>query len=363
MIDDGSIEISVPSQRFSLGINTHDQIIGLINDEIDYWENYSSVFNGEVFLTKGNFIAETGPLHLRDLKAMTSLGNKALVKAIRKYLGEAEEGKKLILSSPMGQEIIKVSNREPMAARTIAACYTSNSRANEIRIGGGLNVGGDILKTLMAAPRVEFARKIETHLTELEDSAKTIEEKHALDRDAWTSWMKEGENRQEQLEKLYGEKLALEAPAQNWQEKYVNYIWASRLWKFVFFVMIGVILLSIYFGADAISEYLKKVAAGGSATAVLRGVVVISAPSLLYAWLLKHVSRTIILYDNLAVDASHRKTMVMTYLSLAKQKESGISETERSIILNALFRPAPPHTHDDGPPSGLIDLIRTKQQS
>lgn len=33
---------------------------------------------------------------------------------------------------------------------------------------------------------------------------------------------------------------------------------------------------------------------------------------------------------------------------------------ERALILNALFRPTPPYSGDDGPPSGLIDLIKSR---
>lgn len=49
--------------------------------------------------------------------------------------------------------------------------------------------------------------------------------------------------------------------------------------------------------------------------------------------------------------------MTMTFLGLAKDHKSSVTDAERAIILNALFRPAPPNANDEGPPTGLQDIL------
>jgi len=92
----------------------------------------------------------------------------------------------------------------------------------------------------------------------------------------------------------------------------------------------------------------------------LAGVAAVTIPALLYAWLLKNVGRVFIQNLSLADDAAHRRALVLTYLGLAENPKLEIKDQERALILNALFRPVPPHTGDDGPPSGLLELIKGK---
>src|SRR5882757_5918605 len=61
---------------------------------------------------------------------------------------------------------------------------------------------------------------------------------------------------------------------------------------------------------------------------------------------------------NLADDAAHRRSLALTYMGLLQNEKHPASDQDRAIILNALFRPIPPQTNDEGPPAGLIELIR-----
>jgi hypothetical protein len=81
-------------------------------------------------------------------------------------------------------------------------------------------------------------------------------------------------------------------------------------------------------------------------------------PALFYAWLLKNISRVFIQNLNLADDADHRRSLALTYMGLLQDEKRPTTDQDRAIVLNALFRPIPPHTGDEGPPSGLIELIK-----
>jgi hypothetical protein len=90
----------------------------------------------------------------------------------------------------------------------------------------------------------------------------------------------------------------------------------------------------------------------------LGGVAAVSVPAVLYLWVLKNISRIFQQRLMLADDAGHRRLLTMTYLGLAKEPRLSITDNDRALILNALFRPIPPHAGDDGPPAGLLDLIK-----
>jgi hypothetical protein len=92
----------------------------------------------------------------------------------------------------------------------------------------------------------------------------------------------------------------------------------------------------------------------------LSGIAAVSVPALFYAWLLKNVSRVFIQNLNLADDAQHRQALALTYLGLAANPNLGVAEKDRVLILNAMFRPIPNQLAEDGPPAGLMELIRKK---
>ena len=90
----------------------------------------------------------------------------------------------------------------------------------------------------------------------------------------------------------------------------------------------------------------------------ISGLAVITVPALFYAWLLKNISRVFIQNLNLADDADHRRSLALTYMGLLQDEKRPTTDQDRAIVLNALFRPIPPHTGDEGPPAGLIELIK-----
>jgi Na+/phosphate symporter len=164
----------------------------------------------------------------------------------------------------------------------------------------------------------------------------------------------------DQLEDLYRKKLVIEEPANSWQKVATSKRHAWRLWLFIFAgLVVGPIAAVVYFW-EPFSSAITHLTTAGTGTISLAGVAAVSLPALLYAWLLKNVSRVFIQTLNLADDAAHRRALAVTYLGLAENPKIELSEAERAIILNALFRPIPTQAGDEGPPAGLVDLIRGK---
>ena len=162
------------------------------------------------------------------------------------------------------------------------------------------------------------------------------------------------------LEYLYRRQLTLQEPAVSWEKiaQSKTRVWGS--WLFIFALMVIAPILAALISWEQVSTAVSKVTSAPSGGFSISGVAVITVPALFYAWLLKNISRVFIQNLNLADDAAHRKSLALTYMGLLQDEKHPTSDQERAIILNALFRPIPPQTNDEGPPAGLIDLIQKK---
>lgn len=162
------------------------------------------------------------------------------------------------------------------------------------------------------------------------------------------------------LEQLYRTKLTLDEPALTWKRIAERKTQVWSWWLAVFAVLVAIPIFLAAAGWSAIVDAVGKITAGANGTFSIAGLAAITVPALLYAWLLKNVSRIFIQNLNLADDAAHRRSLALTYMGLLQDEKHPASDQDRAIILNALFRPIPPQTADEGPPSGVIDLIRSK---
>lgn len=159
------------------------------------------------------------------------------------------------------------------------------------------------------------------------------------------------------LEELFRKKIPVEESAVYWKTAADNAFWQWAAWLGVFAVLTLAPIVVMLWNWDPIAAAVTRITSSNGGIS-LGGVAAITVPALLYGWLLKNISRMFIHRMALADDAAHRRVLTMTYLGLAKEPRLAITDNDRALILNALFRPIPPHSADDGPPAGLIDLIK-----
>ncbi len=162
------------------------------------------------------------------------------------------------------------------------------------------------------------------------------------------------------LEDLYRQKLILDEPAVLWSNIAVSKVKSWRTWLSIFAMLVIAPIIAALSYSDVIIPALVRLTNTASGGISLSGLAAITVPALFYAWLLKNVSRVFIQNLNLADDAAHRRALALTYLGLAANPKLEVTQNDRALILNALFRPIPPQTTDEGPPSGLIDLLQKK---
>lgn len=164
------------------------------------------------------------------------------------------------------------------------------------------------------------------------------------------------------LEDIYRNKLTLEEPAISWKRIANRKTAAWTIWLGIFAALVVSPIAAVAFHWGAVSDAVSKLTAPTSnGSFSLVGLAVITIPALLYGWLLKNVSRVFIQNLNLADDAAHRRSLALTYMGLLQNEKHPATDQDRAIILNALFRPIPPQTADEGPPAGVVDLIKSSK--
>lgn len=145
---------------------------------------------------------------------------------------------------------------------------------------------------------------------------------------------------------------------------------ATRLWArkailhgagfwFGLAVMAGVICTSLYLAywhAPAFLAALPK-KPDGEVTYVTVALLTICA--IAAGWLLRFIGRFVTENMVLQTDADQRRVMLQTYLALVGDKDARMEQADRTLILNAVFRPLPGHQSEDVAPPTLLDLAKS----
>jgi hypothetical protein len=163
-----------------------------------------------------------------------------------------------------------------------------------------------------------------------------------------------------ELEQLYRQKLIVDEPAKFWASVAASKTSSWRGWLVAFAILVLVPIVIVLSFWNPIAKSIEQITSTSTSGISFAGLGLITVPALLYAWLLKNVSKVFLQNLMLADDAAHRRALAITYLGLAENPKLQITPEDRALILNALFRPIPPHSGDDGPPAGLIDLVKNR---
>ncbi len=91
----------------------------------------------------------------------------------------------------------------------------------------------------------------------------------------------------------------------------------------------------------------------------LSRVLLISLPVGMILWILRAVLRVALLNLSLREDAAQRSVMIQTYVNLVSAG-SAQDETDRGLILSAIFRPLPDEHNAEVAPPNLADLMKSK---
>jgi hypothetical protein len=189
------------------------------------------------------------------------------------------------------------------------------------------------------------------------DAADAISTKNV----AFDEWRKSQEESIEKLSDRFRKELPFEKPAAHWRQIARSNNGLVFLYLVLFGALVAVPSLIIYQNWTAVVPAIESLFAKSQGVLPIGPFLLLLIPAAAFGWFLKHISRLFIQSYALAVDAEHRRSLAITYLGLMDYEKTQINDAERAIILNALFRPPPPYSTDDGPPMGLLDLIKSSK--
>lgn len=194
----------------------------------------------------------------------------------------------------------------------------------------------------------DFVNKTNTHFEELHTNTE--------------QYFQEKDRRCEELEKLYREKLRLEAPADYWKTLEHDYTIKGRIWLGVSIVssllIVGLLIATLAFLPNLFPE-------NSHWFAVFRNSAILTVVTSILVYMVRYFVKIAMSSFHLARDAKERENLSHFYLALIEK--GAVSDKERAIILNSLFSRSDSGLlkGDSGPtmsntPSELIDVLKNK---
>lgn len=155
------------------------------------------------------------------------------------------------------------------------------------------------------------------------------------------------------LEELYEKELRVGAPADYWSSLASGQRWAA-IGFFGAFCAVGTWAgLTIWINRLELIGFGKELADQVN----IGTVALFSIPTLIVLWVMRLLAKQFIRISALFFDAKHRVVLVQTYKALIADPDSKVTEDQRLLILQALFRPGPDGAADDAPPPSLLELM------
>lgn len=328
-------------------------VIQFIEREIAWYETKQPMLQGQFnYGGVGQADPQIATNAVKELKAIKGSLQRGDVAPLKAYEQDARRFRVVVGQGSLGKRIDEVAAGRSENGKWAFYLYSSKWTGDGIDraiaplrsvalSNPSLSVGGNIsLVEKMSADTVDLATDMKAKMATFD---RFLQEKSKLI----------GE-----LEDLFRKKLPVEEPAAFWETRaqQKNRLW--HVWLFAFAVLAITPIIIVLENWHIISPELSKLTSGGFS---LGGLAVLTIPAVLYGWVLKNVSRVFVQQMNLADDASHRRALAITWLGLVAEKRFDLSNEERALVLNAMFRPVPPNAQDDGPPAGLLELVKGKQ--
>ncbi|WP_434052360.1 MAG: DUF6161 domain-containing protein [Roseibium sp.] len=140
-----------------------------------------------------------------------------------------------------------------------------------------------------------------------------------------------------------------------WEDKAKRHMNFFYFGAFIFSATIIVAVVGLLWHWTPVTLAVKSLVPEGQSIA-LGNLVLVTVPVLACAWVLRLLSRFTLQNLNLADDALQRSVMAKTFIRLSGEGKVE-EDTDRTIMLNALFRPVPGAKEQDLQPPNLSDFI------
>jgi Family of unknown function (DUF6161) len=160
------------------------------------------------------------------------------------------------------------------------------------------------------------------------------------------------------LNETYRTDLQLRAPATYWRDR-AHSMRMSAGGSLACFIVFALIILGV---AAREAPELKTFVTGPDGHVEIAALLLLSPLVVIPVWLFRMVSKIFTTSISEAFDASQRRVMITTFLALRADPKSNLSDAERFLILQALFRSSSAKDDDEQLPTSFVDLLAKAAQ-
>lgn len=184
---------------------------------------------------------------------------------------------------------------------------------------------------------------------------------HQTSRLEWKQIHDESKRSLEATNKTYDEFMSLKAPVSYWDTKAEKHSrWALYLIIVFTILFAGLCCVLGYeaykFVSPVLDQFEENPQTEIPLSLILPRLGIMGLTATFGIWPLRLISKNMLSQLHLSTEAKHRSTVLMTYLAMLRKDV--LSETERSIILETIFKPISTGVvKDDGAPPTALDLV------
>lgn len=351
--------IDVPEQGVAFEFKNLEELKSFLENELDFWSSNANTFQSISF-EGSNISINLSSQYMKYWEGVLSdLDNQEQERQratfLRKVSSEISNHGWLISVGSVMQDIL--SQQDGILDTTLLIVLYSRG-AEFPKINGLHNRLSQLRSILFHAP---FGKTVKNAIS-AESIVESASSRLAESREFLSEtevFYKEKKIELEELTAAYKEKIALDAPASYWETIERNAKRSKWTLLGVFVSAITLPFVMVLCNWQSVISFWSGLFSANAGNVVLSNIVFVSVPILAYGWILKHVSRLLLKAIEVETDASFRVMYAKTYLSLMKHSGE-LDEHDRAIVLNALFRPLTSGGSDDGPPIGVVDLLKNR---
>lgn len=352
----GSVAIGSTAQGVPIQKLSRNEAIQWFTDEISFWQRNTNL-SGDAIADKTNFgTVDIATPYINRLERVINDLKSGGEGQASQFFQDADTLRLIVGQGYVGSHLVDLAKEYgPDAARLPAMAFSSAViQVPSQQLNGPL---ARIRASVVLNPWIASTSDVVSSKSALAAATASLSEASEA-RAKLDDFIVEQKERMLANEETFNNKLMLMAPSKHWAGVAQQAAIAAYVSLAAFAILLAIPTALIAWNWASVSSYVKELTVPTPNTISLSSVVIVSIPVLAYGWLLRHVSRIFVQNLNLSSDAAHRRVMAATFLGLSRIKATAITEQDRALVLNALFRPAPPHPAEEGPPAGLVDLIR-----
>jgi hypothetical protein len=164
------------------------------------------------------------------------------------------------------------------------------------------------------------------------------------------------------LQSTLSEKIATEKPVELWRKRGKYHDWFAMVTLGSFVLCMALLTWALYYFTPNVFAHFSEIAPDVVKANPLLPLVGVTVPTLLWVWLMRLVSRNHSHHMMRRADAEERVALISAYYALLADTKTAPTESERLLVMQALFRPGPGEPSDLAPQDTILDRLANWQK-